>query len=51
MPVAELVAQATMLGRLDQRREELIGQLRRTASACAGHHAGAADQGGRAHRS
>jgi hypothetical protein len=33
VPVAELVAQATMLGRLDQRREELIGQLRRTASA------------------
>jgi hypothetical protein len=31
--VAELVAQATMLGRLDQRREELIGELRRTASA------------------
>lgn len=33
MPVTELVAQATMLGRLDQRREELIGELRRTASA------------------
>jgi hypothetical protein len=33
VPVAELVAQASMLGRLDQRREELIGQLRRTASA------------------
>jgi hypothetical protein len=33
VPVAELVAQATMLGRLDERREELIGQLRRTASA------------------
>jgi hypothetical protein len=33
VPVAELVAQATMLGRLDQRREELISQLRRTASA------------------
>ncbi len=33
VPVADLVAQATMLGRLDQRREELIGQLRRTASA------------------
>jgi hypothetical protein len=33
VPVAELVAQATMLDRLDQRREELIGQLRRTASA------------------
>jgi hypothetical protein len=33
VPVADLVAQATMLGRLEQRREELIGQLRRTASA------------------
>jgi hypothetical protein len=33
VPVADLVAQATMLDRLDQRREELIGQLRRTASA------------------
>src|SRR6201994_3112331 len=33
VPVTELVAQASMLGRLDQRREELIGQLRRTASA------------------
>jgi hypothetical protein len=33
VPVADLVAQATMLGRLDQRREELIGELRRTASA------------------
>ena len=33
VPVAELVAQATMLGRLDKRRGELIGQLRRTASA------------------
>jgi hypothetical protein len=31
--VAELVAQADMLGRLDQRRDDLIGQLRRTASA------------------
>src|SRR5487761_1777113 len=31
--MAELVAQATMLGRLDERREELIDQLRRTASA------------------
>jgi hypothetical protein len=31
--VAELVAQADMLGRLDQRREDLIGELRRTASA------------------
>src|SRR5215469_2938495 len=29
VPVADLVAQATMLERLDQRREELIGQLRR----------------------
>jgi hypothetical protein len=33
VPVAELVAQATLLERLDQRRDELIGQLRRTASA------------------
>ena len=33
VPVAELVAQATMLDRLDQRRDELIGQLRRAASA------------------
>jgi hypothetical protein len=33
VPVADLVAQATMLGRLDQRRDELIGQLRSTASA------------------
>jgi hypothetical protein len=33
VPVAELVAQAAMLGRLDERRAELIGQLRRTASA------------------
>ncbi len=33
VPATELVAQATMLERLDQRREELIGQLRRTASA------------------
>ena len=33
VPVAELVAQASMLGRLDQRREDLIGQLRREASA------------------
>jgi hypothetical protein len=32
VPVAELVAQASMLGRLDQRREELIGQLRRATS-------------------
>lgn len=33
VPVADLVAQATMLGRLDQRRAELIGELRRAASA------------------
>ena len=33
VPAAELVAQASMLGRLDERREELIGQLRRAASA------------------
>jgi hypothetical protein len=33
VPVADLVAQASMLGRLDERREELIGQLRRAASA------------------
>lgn len=33
VPVAELVAQAAMLGRLDQRRTELIDELRRTASA------------------
>jgi hypothetical protein len=33
VPVADLVAQAAMLERLDQRREELIGQLRRGASA------------------
>ena len=33
MPVADLVAQSSMLGRLDDRREELISQLRRTASA------------------
>jgi hypothetical protein len=33
VPVAELVAQATMLERLEQQREELIGRLRRTASA------------------
>jgi hypothetical protein len=33
VPVADLVAQATMLNRLDQRREELISELRRTASA------------------
>ena len=33
VPVAELVAQASMLGRLDERRENLIGRLRREASA------------------
>lgn len=33
VPVAELVARAALLQRLDQRREELIGQLRRSASA------------------
>jgi hypothetical protein len=33
VPVAELVAQATLLGRLEQQREELIGRLRRTTSA------------------
>jgi hypothetical protein len=33
VPVADLVAQASLLGRLDERREELIGQLRRAASA------------------
>jgi hypothetical protein len=33
VPVTELVAQARMLGRLDERRAELIGELRRTASA------------------
>lgn len=33
VPVAELVAQADMLERLDEQREELIGRLRRTASA------------------
>ena len=33
VPVAELVAKASMLGRLDERRENLIGQLRREASA------------------
>src|ERR1700761_3419470 len=33
VPVAELVAQATMLGRLEQRRAELLDELRRTASA------------------
>jgi hypothetical protein len=33
VPVAELVAQAAMIDRLDQRRDELIERLRRTASA------------------
>lgn len=33
IPVAEIVAQASMLGRLDERREKLIGELRRAASA------------------
>jgi hypothetical protein len=33
VPVAELVAQSTMLERLDRRRDELIDELRRTASA------------------
>ena len=33
VPVAELVAQASLLGRRDQRREDLIGPLRREASA------------------
>jgi hypothetical protein len=33
VPVADLVAQSSMLDRLDERREELISQLRRTASA------------------
>jgi hypothetical protein len=33
VPVADLVAQAAMLDRLDERRETLIGELRRTASA------------------
>jgi hypothetical protein len=33
VPVADLVAQATMLERLEQQREELIDRLRRTASA------------------
>jgi hypothetical protein len=33
VPAAELVAQASMLCRLDQRRDELIGQLRHAASA------------------
>jgi len=33
VPVAELVAQASMLDRLDRRRDELIGQLRHATSA------------------
>ena len=33
VPVADLVAQVSTLERLDDRRDELIGQLRRTASA------------------
>jgi hypothetical protein len=33
VPVADLVAQVSVLERLDDRRDELIGQLRRTASA------------------
>src|SRR5580693_1843783 len=33
VPVAELVAQVTVLERLDERRDRLIDQLRRTASA------------------
>jgi hypothetical protein len=33
VPVADLVARATMLDRLDERRERLLGELRRTASA------------------
>lgn len=33
VPVTELVAQATLLERLDGRRDELISQLRRSASA------------------
>jgi hypothetical protein len=33
VPVADLVAQVTVLERLDDRRDRLIGQLRRTASA------------------
>ncbi|MBO0819339.1 MAG: hypothetical protein J2P26_00660, partial [Nocardiopsaceae bacterium] len=33
VPVADLVAMATMLDRLTERREELLGELRRTASA------------------
>jgi len=33
VPVADLVAQITVLERLDDRRDQLVGQLRRTASA------------------
>jgi hypothetical protein len=33
VPVADLVAQVSVLERLDERRDQLIGQLRRTASA------------------
>jgi hypothetical protein len=33
VPVADLVAQVTVLERLDDRRDELIGQLRHTATA------------------
>ena len=50
VPVAELVAQASLLGRLEERREELIGQLRRAASAGARVPAGPADQGVRPRR-
>jgi len=33
VPVADLVAQVTKLERLDDRRDDLLGELRRTASA------------------
>jgi hypothetical protein len=33
VPIADLVAQVSVLERLDERRDRLIGQLRRTASA------------------
>ena len=33
VPISDLVAQVTVLERLDDRRDDLIGQLRRTASA------------------
>src|SRR5271165_1058060 len=33
VPVADLVAQVTVLERLDDRRDQLISQLRRTVSA------------------